>query len=242
MNDDIVDDFWIASELDAVTLQCFVDRMNSHAPPGGPEPWARPGRPHPFPPVGRHGRVSTRRFGSDPIREIQLARVFAALAADGHGRRPHAAAGALYATSAVGFLLNCRHPLNGRIVQHHPVQHALYDIGPSPQWEELTDLVGGIDADGAPGLALCLFTDDAKVAAKYGVRGTRFALLETGAVLHQVGLNLAEADLVGYAVGGSLDRALHQLVKMPAGQRYVATMLIGTPRTPAAWWKRRRHR
>lgn len=63
-----------------------------------------------------------------------------------------------------------------------------------------------------PSLVLVFVADLGEVTRKYGARGTRFALLEAGAMAHAVGLSLAAVGLVGYEVGGTFEDETLQLL------------------------------
>lgn len=225
---DPIDDFWAATELNDVTVGEFVARLNAFPPTDdSSHPWARAGQPHALGDVPAWPRRSTRAFGDRALTGDEVALVLRALAGDESGRRAYAGAGALYSVRAVAFLLHCDHPLNGRLALHHPGQHALYDIAACPDWADLAEVLGGRDADGTPALAIALVADESTLRAKYGPRGTRFALLEAGAALHQLALATAEAGLAGYATGGGLDTAVCALARLPRSARFIAGYLVG---------------
>lgn len=231
------DDFWEASRLDPVTQPAFGERIAAFdARPPAVHPWARPGRPHPLTrtasPLSALGdaRRSRRRFGRDALSAATLGRLLGAVAADARGHRSYPAAGGLYSCGVSVLLLNVAHPLNHRVAQHHAGQHALYDVGPCPSWNELRTALGGGDAATAPAAVLGVFADTGRITAKYGERGGRFVLLEAGALVQQLSLAAAEANVAAYLLGGSADDRLLTLAGHTGTfARFVTALAVGPP-------------
>ncbi|MFE9750843.1 SagB/ThcOx family dehydrogenase [Saccharothrix saharensis] len=201
------DDFWTASGYSALHQRRLGARLGEFRPdPVTTDPFEPPTEPQPLDrPRDRlqrlfRARRSTREFGGEPVSARQLGAVLAALAED--DGRSYPSAGGLHPLRCYAFLRNVRHGLNGRVVRYDAARHAVQDVGPSPDWVRLREVLA---ADAEPAVVLALVLADQPVLAKYGQRGGRFGLLEAGAAAQSVCLRMAQQRLGGYLLGGAAD-------------------------------------
>ncbi|MFD7654850.1 nitroreductase family protein [Actinosynnema sp. NPDC059797] len=188
----------------------MAERLRDYRPPEpAPNPFELPSKPHRLPlPTDRlqrlfRARRSTREFSGKPLSRKQFGAVLAALA-DQDGRS-YPSAGGLNPLHCYAFLRNVDHELNGRTVRYDAAAHAVQDVGQSPPWSRLGEVLG---VDTEPALVLALVLADQPTLAKYGQRGGRFGLLEAGAAAQSVGLRTAQLKLGGHLLGGAADAEL----------------------------------
>ncbi|ONI88446.1 hypothetical protein ALI22I_18995 [Saccharothrix sp. ALI-22-I] len=210
------DDFWTASAYSALHQRRLGERLREFRPDQATtDPFELPSAPLA---LGKPGdrlqrlfraRRSTREFSSEPMSARQFGAVLAALA-DEDGRA-YPSAGGFQPLRCYAFLRNVTHELNGRVVRYDARRHAVQDIGPSPDWPRLREVLA---ADAEPALVLVLLLADEPVLAKYGQRGGRFGLIEAGAAAQSVCLRMAQQRLGGYLLGGAADGDVLALLGM----------------------------
>jgi nitroreductase len=229
------DVFWTASRTTALTQRRLADRLREYHPvETGLDSFELPGRYHAL----RRSedrldqtfrrRRSTREFRSVPLPAKRLGTILTALAATGTGRR-YPSAGGVHPLRCYPLLLNVRHELNGHACRYEPAKHALQDVGPCPSWPELAPLLGAeATADSAgPHFVFVFILADEPLIAKYGMRGGRFGLIETGAAVQSVSLRLAAERMGGYLLGGAADQPLLDLLGLARLEVRLATVLAG---------------
>ena len=74
--------------------------------------------------------------------------------------------------------------------------------------------------------------DGARVAAKYGARGLRFLLLETGHLMHNLCLVTAHAGLSTVPLGGFFERPLADQLRLPPADEVLYVGVCGSPSAP----------
>ena len=226
------DEFWTASRTTTLTQRRLAERLRDYVPVEDKlDTFELPGRYHGLrrsadrlDTVFRRRR-STREFGTVPLRAKALGRVLGALAATETGRG-YPSAGGLYPLRCFPLLLNVEHELNGRVCRYEPVKHALQDAGPCPSWPELAPLLGA-EAGASPHFVLVFVLADEPLLAKYGPRGGRFGLIETGAAIQSVSLRLAADKMGGYLLGGGADQEVLGLLGLVRPDVRLAAVLAG---------------
>lgn len=231
------DEFWTASRTTALTQRRLAERLREYVPAEDKlDPFELPGRYHGLrrsadrlDTVFRRRR-STREFRSVPLRAKALGRILTSLADTGTGRG-YPSAGGLYPLRCYPLLLNVEHELNGRVCRYEPAKHALQDAGPCPSWPELAPVFGA-EATTVPHFVLVFVLADEAVLAKYGPRGGRFGLIETGAAIQSVSMRLAADRLGGYLLGGGADQEVLDLLGLAGHDVKLAAVLAGGSVTP----------
>jgi len=150
-------------------------------------------------------RGSVRTFGSQTLSKRELGKLFSSFYAfNGLEHRAYPSAGGSYAME-VFCITNKVAGLNGKILYYNPDIHAVSVLGKAPTWQELSPNVNLV----ATGVPQCLFIFvlfPQRLTAKYVERGGRFGLIEAGAAMQQLALQLAGSrSLKGVAIGGLID-------------------------------------
>lgn len=167
-------------------------------------------------------RRSSRSFTEAPLSARDVARILAAVGRDAHRRRVVPSAGGLHAVHTFGIGSNVEGPGAGRLFRYDDTSHAVQDFGASPGTAELRRLFQ-LDCDGEPQLILVFVAELGPTLRKYGSRGLRFVLQETGHAAQNVGLRLAADGLAGYVLGGTLDAEVLSLL----GVAHVDATVVG---------------
>lgn len=97
--------------------------------------------------------------------------------------------------------------LDGRIAWYDPAAHGLVPTGAVPPWPVMAKALG-VDWAEPPAAVFLLAARPEGSLRKYGERGGRFVLLEAGAGMGALSLQVAEAGLAGTAIGSYLDAEL----------------------------------
>jgi nitroreductase len=101
-----------------------------------------------------------------------------------------------------------------------------------PAWETLAEKVGCLPDASPPGVIAFVCLDVEAMAAKYGERAGRFALIEAGHAAQNLTLRAAVDELACYELGGYADNSLLPLLGIERpGLRVASVLMIGTNRT-----------
>lgn len=211
--------FWDNSVLNPTRVLQLAERIGHDA--------AQPYVPHrplhsaaaqPLPPANSTmakvyaKRRSDRVFGDgalDPRALSNLLRPFAArssapdstrLLPSGGGKYPMLVYAALYRVAKAP-------ALEGRIAWYDPASHGLVPTAAAPPWPVMAAALG-VDWPEPPAAVFLLAARVDGSLRKYGERGGRFMLLEAGACMGALSLQVAEAGLAGSAIGSYLDADL----------------------------------
>lgn len=230
----IADDFWAATALDEYSNPRFVRRLTRYEPVAdATDPLAGPGAVTALRPVSDRfqrsleRRRSERSFGSRPLRQGELERVLAATGRGRDGRRVVPSAGGLDAVATYAICRAVEGPTSGRIVRYDASSHAVAAVCTCPQDEDLAiafNLVG----EPLPALFVVFVAHLGHLRAKYGARGDRFALIETGCAAQTVELRLAADRLAGYQLGGAR-REVDRWLRLDPGVAHVTGAIACGP-------------
>lgn len=113
-------------------------------------------------------------------------------------------AGALYPVELRVAALNVR-GLQGGVYRYHPYDHCLEMLTSTVSREELAQASLHPDLVRSSAAVFAVFADWNRLVSKYGDRGYRFALLETGHVAQNVLLTCTSLRLGAVPIGGYLD-------------------------------------
>lgn len=217
-------DFWEASRLTQLTVDQFVNRSSSWEEPGASlSVFDQASADVDLPTVDDKlqdlfaSRSSSRQFDDSLMPTTGVAEILAATGPGRDGRSVIPSAGGLDPLGVFAIVLRGEAPLNGRIVHYRHREHRVAVIGDAPD-EETCRRLFSLDCDGMPSLLLAFAVDPGATLSKYGERGGRFLLQQTGHAMQNVGLRLAESQrrrrgpkLHGYIVGGVLDEVADHL-------------------------------
>lgn len=234
---DVADDFWTATGLDRSTNDRFVRRLRL-APNEVIEvhPLASAGAPIGLDQVDdRFRRVLARRrsrraFDDRPLTARQLARLLGAIG-EVDGRRLVPSAGGLDAVSAFVLARAVEGPAAGVVARFDPAAHRLLPVTRVPGDDELAAWCN-LDPDvpsSLPALVVVLVADLRPIRRKYGARGDRFALVETGCALQNLELRAAKDRLAAHQLGG-LREELRPVLGLPDPDvRITGALAVGRP-------------
>ncbi len=237
---DVADDFWSATALDDTNADRFVRRLTSFEPADDPiHPLTHAGTTTALAPERDRfqrrleSRRSRREFGAAPLSARTVARVLAATGVDRSGRRVVPSAGGLSAMATYAIGHNVLGPCARRVIRYDADNHAVNDVGAIPADADLRRLLSLEPDHSIPPLTLVFVGHLGELRRKYGARGDRFALIETGCAAQSVELRLANDGLSGYQLGGVHDTLLDHLGLIGLPVRVTGALGCGARRRPA---------
>jgi SagB-type dehydrogenase family enzyme len=147
------------------------------------------------------------------------------------GRLPLRAApspGGLYAVETYPVVFNVT-GLSTGVYHYIPIEHKIECVRALPGVEDLWSALPPGWHNETPALAVVLIARLPRVQAKYGERGYRFVLQESGHIAQNLSLASAALGLAAACVGGFFDDAMNSLIGVD-GEREVAlyAILIGS--------------
>ena len=214
------DKFWDASSLDRFNVQQFSRRLNAYDSDAKQLFLEYPDAPELLPlsktQVNKLAkkRQSDRLFSGKELSRKDLGSLLSSFYAwNGLEHRGYPSAGATYVTEIFGVAFNVE-GLTGKSFYYDPEKHGIVTVADAPSWTEASKSLN-MNIEGTPNLLIIFVIFAERATAKYGERGGRFALLEVGAALQQLSLQIAESSkLKGVAVGGMLDSVWKQHLKL----------------------------
>ncbi|BCX15465.1 MAG: hypothetical protein KatS3mg097_357 [Candidatus Parcubacteria bacterium] len=158
-------------------------------------------------------RKSTREFSSVPISEKQLGSLFYAFAQQNSTKRLLPSAGGKYPIEVFACLFNVKSKLNKKIVYYNADNHSLSIVTNCPEWNEIKEFFG-LELEGEPAVFFIFVAIPERTVNKYGERGGRFILIETGLYAQSLGLRLANENIGGVISGALHDDEIKKLLKL----------------------------
>lgn len=237
MNEDETqfDKFWETSALDRFNIQQFSQQLNAFDSDDKELFLEYPEAPKSLPSVRTQinkiskQRKSVRSFSSKGLSIKELSQLLSSFYAwNGLEHRAYPSAGATYVTEVFCVAFNVE-AYSGKVIYYDPEKHGTVVVSDNaPSWEEASESLN-MDIKGIPNLLIVFVAFPKRAVAKYGERGGRFALLEVGAAVQQLSLQIAESSrLKGLAVGGMLDSIWKQNLKLTdTDARIVLGYLVG---------------
>jgi len=211
-DESLYDIFWDNTKLDKLTMAKFANQIGSYQPEYKELTLEYPNKPVLLPQVNSKlnkitkKRVSSRDFTNKIMTEKELALIFSSFYAyNGLEHRTYPSAGATYSLEIFCVTYNTA-ILNNQILYYDSEKRGLVATNNlAPSWEESKALLN-FDCGISPNMLIIYAIFPSRVTDKYGDRGGRFALLEAGAAMQQLSLQIAETNsLKGVALGGLLD-------------------------------------
>lgn len=215
------DKFWEASSLNRFNVQQFSQQLNTYDSDSKELFLEYPSAPEPLPIIRTNlnkiakKRESSRSFSGKELTRKELGQVLSSFCAwNGLEHRGYPSAGASYATEIFCVTFGVE-KFAGKVLYYDPEKHGTVVVSKTaPSWEEASKSLN-MNISGTPGLTVVLVTFPDRAIAKYGERGGRFALLEAGAAMQQLTLQIAESSkLKGVIVGGMLDAVWKKILKL----------------------------
>ena len=156
------------------------------------------------------GRRSGQARVNAPLPREALASIVGAAYRSTKGRRPVPSGGALYPLELYVVALDVTHVETG-VHHYNPYRHCLERLGGAGRADVAATLVDSELAEHAAALIVvtAMFW---RTRFKYGLRGYRFALLETGHVVQNAVLAATALRVPALPLGGFYDRPLDRLV------------------------------
>ena len=229
------DRFWESSSLDRFNVQEFTQQLNSYDSDNKELLLEFPEVPQSLPKSRTNlnkiakQRRSDRTFSDKQLSRKELGRLLSSFYAwNGLEHRGYPSAGATYVTEIFCVAFNLE-GFSGKVVYYDPEKHGVVIASDgAPAWDEASKSLN-MTIEGTPGLLLIFVVFPQRARAKYGERGGRFALLEAGAAMQQLSLQIAESSkLRGVAVGGILDETWKQALRLEqTDARIVLGYLVG---------------
>lgn len=213
--------FWTASNLDEYNSREFAQQLNAYEEddkelfleyPENPVPLLR--APTRVNKVAKKRR-SDRAFSGKSMSRRELARMLSSFYAwNGLEHRGYPSAGATYVTEIFGVTFDVK-GLPGKIIYYDQENHGMVVVDDNaPSWDTTRPSLN-IETAGVPNLLLIFAIFPERAVMKYGDRGGRFALIETGTAVQQLALQIADSSrLRGVAVGGMYDEAWKQILQL----------------------------
>lgn len=206
------DKFWEASNLDKFNVEQFSKQLNAYDSDSKELLLEFPETSKPLRltktklnKIAKR-RKSERKFSGKQLSLNELSRLLSSFYAwNGLEHRGFPSAGATYVTEVFGVAFSVK-DLTGKVFYYDPENHGTVVISENaPTWEEASGTLN-MNLEGIPSLLIAFVVFQDRATAKYGERGGRFALLEVGAAMQQLSLQIAESSkLRGVAAGGVLD-------------------------------------
>jgi len=217
----LFDKFWESSSLDRFNVQEFSQQLNAYDSDEKELFLEYPEPPKSLPIAKTHinkiakKRKSDRSFSDKELSTKELSQLLSSFYAwNGLEHRAYPSAGATYVTEVFFVAFNVE-AYSGKAIYYDSEKHGTVVVTDrAPSWEEASKSLN-MDIKGTPSLLIVFVAFPQRALAKYGERGGRFALLEVGAAVQQLSLQIAESSkLKGVAVGGMLDNTWKQNLKL----------------------------
>jgi len=151
-------------------------------------------------------RKSVREFSGESLSMKELSQILSSFYAwNGLEHRGFPSAGATYATEIFVAAFNVE-KYNGSILYYDAQKHAVVKVAEAPSWRDAKKSLN-VSIKGEPAVLVVFTVFDDRAMMKYGERGGRFVLLEAGAAMQQLSLQVAASKkLKGVILGGAYDQ------------------------------------
>ncbi|PKL30754.1 hypothetical protein CVV43_05440 [Candidatus Saccharibacteria bacterium HGW-Saccharibacteria-1] len=206
------DIFWDNTNLSRLNMAQFANQISLYQPEYKEQMLEYPDKPNLLPlPKSKinkitKNRVSDRDFTDKVMTKKELGLIFSSFYAwNSLEHRSYPSAGATYSLEIFCISYNTE-ILNNKILYYDAENHGLSSTNNSaPSWKESTEPLN-YNNEISPNLLVIYVIFPSRVTNKYGDRGGRFALLEAGAAMQQLSLQIAESNVLkGVVLGGLMD-------------------------------------
>lgn len=210
--DEHFENFWEASSYSKINIRDFASAQEQYNSKDKEDSILEyPAKPTTLPlPKSRVNKIAKKRqsertFSDQALSEKELGQILSSFYAhNGLEHRAYPSAGASYALE-IYCIANHVENHSGKILYYNPDLHAVSEIGIAPSWSDATDNIY-VETVGVPQCILVMVLFGHRLSEKYLERGGRFGLIEVGAAVQQLSLQIAESkNLKGVAAGGLID-------------------------------------
>lgn len=156
-------------------------------------------------------RQSNRKYNNYQINKKQLSSLFSCFAKiDNH--RLLSSSGGKYPIEVYALCFNVKN-LNNKIVYYNYIDNSLSIIGDCKNWNDLKAITGAEDLIiGEPSIMFIFVGFPNRVVSKYGERGGRFLLIESGHYIQNLLLRIAYEKLKAVELGGLFDNHIKNML------------------------------
>lgn len=122
--------------------------------------------------------------------------------------------GAKYPIEVYALCFNVK-GLSGKVVYYNYEKNCLSIIGECGEWEKYKIISGAEGViEGNPSILFVFAAFPDRITSKYGERGGRFLLIESGQYLQNLSLRISHEKLYGVELGGLFDDEFKKLLKI----------------------------
>ena len=204
--------FWETSNLDRFNVQKFSQKLNAYDSDDKELFLEYPAAPVPLPStLSQINKIAKKRKSDRSFSDKQLSiKELGILLSSFYGwngleHRGYPSAGATYATEIFCIAFNVE-AFSGKVLYYDPEKHGVVITVGAPSWDKASKSLN-MSIEGTPNMLIVFVTFPRRAISKYGERGGRFALLEAGAAMQQLSLQVAESSkMKGVIVGGMHDK------------------------------------
>ena len=170
-------------------------------------------------------RYSGREYNNYQLNEKELASLFSCFA-EIKTHRLLPSAGGKYPIEVYAMCFNVR-GLSEKIVYYDYVNNSLSVIGKCGIWKDIEPITGtGGTIKGNPSIMFLFVGFPNRVISKYGERGGRFLLIESGHYLQNLSLRIANENLCGVELGGLYDNDIKKYLGLENVEAIITLGLI----------------
>ena len=158
-------------------------------------------------------RQSNRQYNNYQINKRQLSSLFSCFAqVDNH--RLLSSAGGKYPIEVYALCFNVN-KLNNKIVYYNYTDNSLSIVGSCSSWNDIKSIAGAGDViTGEPSIMFLFVGFPNRVVSKYGERGGRFLLIESGHFIQNLLLRVSYEKLKAVELGGLFDNDIKNILRL----------------------------
>ena len=156
-------------------------------------------------------RESNRKYNNYQINNKQLSSLFSCFA-EINNHRLISSAGGKYPIEVYALCFNVKN-LNNKVVYYNYNDNSLSIIGNCKSWSDLKSIPGAVDLiTGEPSIMFIFVGFPDRVISKYGERGGRFLLIESGHYIQNLLLRITYENLKAVELGGLYDNDIKNIL------------------------------
>lgn len=170
-------------------------------------------------------RHSDRKYKDYELNKKELSSLFSCFSSiDNHRLMP--SGGGKYPIEVYALCFNVK-GLSGKIVYYNYKDNSLYVVGECEEWRKYEKLTGSKGViEGNPSILFLFVAFPNRTMSKYGERGGRFVLIESGHYLQNLSLRISYENLKGVELGGLYDNELKKILKLDGTDAIVTLGMI----------------